>query len=163
LLATQQGMVQYATPPAAFRKERNRVDAEASPLDHYRFYLEGICHASADITNLLETGVSVVCDRYWLTTYVYHIVMGLEINAADFEGIVQPDLTILLLVSPDIQAARFLRRGLSTGDRRMINVQHQLERKYVQTLERMNIRSCMINTDNLMPQGVAQRIIAQLP
>lgn len=163
LLAAQEGMVSYATPPKAFRQQRERVDAEASPEEHYRFYLESMKIASAEISALLGAGSSVVCDRYWLTTYVYHRVMGLQVNITDFADLIMPDLTVLLLVCPDIQAERFLQRGLSAGDRRMINVQAQLEREYINALADLKLRSCAINTDHLTPQEVVRKVQSELP
>ncbi len=163
LLAAQMGMVSYATPPSAFRKERNRIDADASPHDHYLFYLEGIRLASVEIKQLLSTGASVVCDRYWLTTYVYHTIMGLSVNIDDFKNLVLPDLTVLLLVGPDVQAKRFLQRGLSVGDRRMINVQRDLEQEYVRTLAHLQIHYFSVSTDHMAPQEVVRKIITELP
>jgi thymidylate kinase len=163
LLAAQEGMIPYATPPTAYRNQRERIDAEASPEEHYRFYLDGMRVASSEISIMLAKGGSVVCDRYWFTTYVYHRVMGLDVDAADFANMIMPDLTVLLLVSKEVQAERFLKRGLSAGDRRMINVQSLLEREYIDALSRLNIKSCAINTDHLTPQQVVQKVLSELP
>ena len=162
LLSAQEGMLSYATPPDAFRKKRERIDTEAPPEEHYQFYLEGMRAASAEIRALLARDISIVCDRYWLSTYIYHRIMGLKVDIADFSDLVMPNLTILLLVGSATQANRFLQRGLSAGDRRMINVQRQLEREYIDTLAYLDIKSSSINTDHLTSQEVVQRIVSEL-
>lgn len=80
LLSKETGAVCYATPPKKLAGYRNKIDAEASPLEHYKFYLEGVRIASKEIWEMLAEGQNVICDRYWLTTYVYHKVMGVAVE-----------------------------------------------------------------------------------
>lgn len=72
LLANHLQAVYYATPPKEFLARREEVDLSASADDHYRFYLEGLRQASAEIWDLLAEGKTVIGDRYWATTYIYH-------------------------------------------------------------------------------------------
>ena len=162
LLAKQADFTLYKTPPKNISSKRDEIDAKASPIDHYRFYLDGIYTASKEIWELLALGKNVICDRYWLTTYVYHVVMGVSVNINDFSNIIQPDLTVLLLVSNNIQAKRFLERGMSTGDRRMINRQLDLAREYKRALTKFEIPQLIISTDYDCPAEVADKIQAHI-
>lgn len=158
LLAKQSESVLYKTPPKNIAAERDVVDAMASPIDHYRFYLDGIYTASKEIWEILASGKNVICDRYWLTTYVYHVVMGVSVNVEDFSAIARPDLTVLLLVSSDVQTKRFLDRGMSIGDRRMINHQLALAREYKLAISKFQIPQLIINTDHDCPAEVVEKI-----
>lgn len=158
LLAKQLDAVLYKTPPDNIIKRRDEIDANASALEHYLFYLDGIKTASTAIWDLLSSGENVVCDRYWLTTYVYHKIMGVSVNINDFSNITLPDLTVLLLVSSDIQARRFLDRGMSIGDKRMANYQVDLAREYKHMLVKEDIPQLIINTDHNCPAEVVERI-----
>ena len=162
LLAAQNDSVLYMTPPKSIYAKRDEIDAKASPFDHYRFYLDGVYTASKEIWDFLALGKDVVCDRYWLTTYVYHIVMGVSVNIDDFSNITQPDLTVLLLVSSDIQAKRFLERGMSIGDRRMINHQSELSHEYKRAITKIEMSRLVINTDRICPAEVVDKIQANI-
>jgi len=162
LLVKQTDSVLYKTPPKNIILERDKVDAKASPIDHYRFYLDGIYTASKEIWEILASGKNVICDRYWLTTYVYHIVMGVSVNVDDFLNITHPDLTVVLLVSKDTQVKRFLKRGMSIGDKRMINFQSELAREYKRALSKLEIPQLIINTDYDFPVEVAEKIQAHI-
>ncbi|MFH1745190.1 MAG: AAA family ATPase [bacterium] len=162
LFAKENNYVLYKTPPKDIILERDRVDADASPLEHYRFYLGGIHTASRDIWELLASGKNVVCDRYWPTTYIYHKVMGVDVNIDDFSDVTKPDLTVLLLVSSEIQTRRFLDRGMSIGDRRMANSQIELAREYRRVLSQLGIPQLVINTDHNSPAEVVERIQADV-
>ena len=80
-------------------------------------------------------------------------------NIDDFSNITQPDLTVLLLVSKDIQAKRFLERGMSIGDRRMVNRQLELAREYKRAITRFEIPQLIINTDHNPPGDVVEKIL----
>lgn len=162
LFAKQTDSVLYKTPPKNISPKRDEVDAKASPADHYHFYLDGIYTASKEIWEFLAAGKNVVCDRYWLTTYVYHIVMGLPVNIDDFSNITQPNLTVLLLVSKDIQAKRFLERGMSIGDRRMINHQFELAREYKRAIAKFEIPQLIIDTDYNCPNDIVEKVSAYI-
>jgi thymidylate kinase len=162
LIAKTTDFIPYKTPPKNIIQKRDEMDGQASPIEHYRFYLGGIDTASKEIWDLLAAGNNVVCDRYWLTTYVYHLVMGVSIDINDFSAITKPDLTVLLLVSNDIQAKRFLERGMSIGDRRMANRQHELAREYKKALSKFDIPQLIINTDYDSPTEVVEKIMTQV-
>jgi dTMP kinase/UMP-CMP kinase 2 len=156
------GFVSYKTPPKSISAKRDAIDANATPIDHYHFYLNGIQIASREIEQLLSVGKNVVVDRYWLSTYVYHVVMGLVVKIDDFSDIVKPDLTVLLTVSNGIQAKRFIERGMSIGDRRMINRQAELDSEYKKAVKKFVTPRMIISTDDSSPMDIFCKIKSEL-
>jgi dTMP kinase len=144
----------YSTPPECYRGVREKVDRDASAEVHYAFYLDAVHEASREISLMLKDGENVVCDRYWATTYIYHKAMGLNISLEDFRGIVQPDFTVLLSVNSDVQIVRLLQRGMSAGDRRMLEKQPVLLDLYVDFLKRqknfLHIDTSFLSQDRIL-------------
>lgn len=162
LLANHLQATYYATPPREFLLRREQVDLSASADDHYRFYLEGTRQASTEIWELLAEGKTVVGDRYWASTYIYHLVMGATVSRDDFKGIVLPDVTVLLGVSPDVQSARLIHRGMSAGDRRMLNQQEDLAREFRRFLVAEEKHLVAIDTSHLTPSEVMTQVLAEI-
>ena len=162
LLAQRLGAVFYQTPAKSKAIERQRVDANATAEEHYRYYLKDLFEVAAEISAELAAGRIVVCDRFKLTTKVYHRVMGVSVNDADFAGLLLPDVIVYLTVEKDIQAKRFLVRGLSAGDRRMINRQADLVSEYETSLRDEKCKIIRINTSYLDKAEVVERIVANL-
>lgn len=162
LFSRKSGFELYSTPPKKFIEKRTIIDAEASAYEHFRFYSEALRIASDEIWELLSSGKNVICDRYWLSTIVYHRVMGLKVQKTDIGEIVDPDLTILLLVGEDVQAKRLLERGMSEGDRRMINHQLEIAREYKRIVSEGRFPAEIINTDHFEPQEIVDRIMTSI-
>lgn len=162
LLTNHFQAVYYATPPKKFLARREDMDLNANANDHYRFYLDGIHHASVEIGSLLADGQIVVVDRYWASTYVYHIAMGATVSREDFEGIAFPDITVLLTVSSEVQADRLIKRGMSAGDRRMLNQQEALSREFKKLLVDENGHSVVVDTSYLTPTEVITQVLAEI-
>lgn len=159
MLSRRLGWIPYSTPPSSLRARRTQIDAFASNEEHYRFYLEGIRLASSELSEFPEAA-RVIIDRYWLTTYVYHAVMGVEVNIRDFDNILQGDVTFLLRVNSDEQMRRLTRRGMSVGDVRMLQQQGQLREVYEGLIGSLGL--IPIDTDNLTPEEVCEVIISKL-
>jgi thymidylate kinase len=159
ILADRLGAVLYKTPPKAISWNRDKIDAVASPMEHYRFYLNGIKIASGEIQSLIAAGKKVVCDRYMLTTYVYHIIMGVEVDLKDFADVIRPHMTFLLLVGRNEQAKRFLQRGMSIGERRIINRQQELAQGFLKSVAAISSPFLAINTDGQSPIEVAEQAL----
>jgi len=162
LLTNQLHAVYYQTPPKEFLSRREEVDLNASSDDHYHFYLDGIRQASAEILELLSEGKTVIGDRYWASTYVYHLVMGASVSREDFKQFALPDVTVLLVVSPDVQACRFTQRGMSAGDRRMLNQQETLGRDFKRILVAEQKQLITIDTSHLTPLEAVTRVLAKI-
>jgi thymidylate kinase len=146
VLVQKLGAIPYSTPPAKYLVDRHRVDELASPEEHYRFYRDGIYDASAEIEELLHNGKTVVCDRYWLTTYTYHRIMGVRVSADDFKSVVAPDLTVILALSHSMQVERMTQRGLSAGDHRMIDKQREIASAFYNDAIDLDIPFIVIDT-----------------
>ncbi len=162
ILAERLGAMAYATPPRAYLQRRDVVDKVASAEEHYRFYRDGIYEASKEIATMLQGGNKVVSDRYWLTTYTYHRIMGVPVPKGDFAAVVQPDLTVILSLNPDTQMERLLHRGASTGDIRLIDKQQELARAFYQDALELSIPFIIIDTGRFSPNQCADIIVAAL-
>lgn len=136
----------YATPPQKYRKYRDEVDRSATPKDHYNFYRESVLEASDEIGFLVRQGRNVICDRYWISTVTYHEVMGLRIDQDDFRKIIKPDLTVLLVTMPGEQIRRMVARGMSAGDRRLLDKQQEISTRLFQNLVLSNTPFISIDT-----------------
>ena len=162
LVANHLQAVYYATPPKEFLSRREEVDLNASADAHYRFYLDGIRRASVEIEEFLSAGKTVISDRYWATTYAYHVVMGASVSKGDFEGIVLPTMTVFLTASPEVQACRFALRGMSAGDRRLLNQQEDLSRELKKLLMEEEKRLVTVDTSSLTLSQVTARVLAEI-
>lgn len=146
ILSKKLGGYAYATPPAKYRQYREQVDREATPEQHFAFYRDAVIDASQEIEQLEAENKTVVCDRYWISTVTYHQVMGLEIDLKEFSKIKKPDLTILLSASKETQISRMLVRGMSAGDRRMLDEQTKIAQGLFQNLVFTESKFIAINT-----------------
>lgn len=162
VLSERIGATAYATPPKKYLQMRERVDKSASAEEHYRFYRDGIYDASDEIGAMLRDGSKVVSDRYWLTTYVYHHVMGVPVSKSDFMSIAQPDLTVVLALNHDVQIERMLRRGMSVGDRRVLDKQQEIARAFYQITLELGIPFIIIDTQRFSPNRCADIVVAAL-
>lgn len=67
---------------------------------------------SRQMADILNQGITVVCDRYALSSWVYQgIELPLEWVKGLSDPLLQPDLTILLDIDPEIAAGRRAKRG----------------------------------------------------
>ena len=162
ILADRLKATAYSTPPKKYLQMRERVDKSASPEEHYRFYRDGIYDASEEIDAMLKNGQRVVSDRYWLTTYTYHQVMGATVSKEDFMSIVQPTLTVILALNYELQVERLLRRGMSAGDRRVLDKQREIAEAFCQNVLALNIPFIVIDTKLHIPGKCADIVIAAL-
>lgn len=86
-----------------------------SPLARMLFYSATVVAAADAISDALTAGCSVVVDRYWLSTVVYHRVMGSPCVLDEVAGALPiPDYTFFLRAPLEIRARRIHGRGLTT-------------------------------------------------
>lgn len=100
-LATALNAELLATPDASLKKARPIIDAayENQPLARQLFYASSVLHLSEKVKELIKEGQTVVVDRYWLSTQVYHSwkCNGQHLQLIEVEKNIQPpDLTIYL-------------------------------------------------------------------
>ena len=160
-LATAMKAVLYKTPPEHMREEQNMVNATATDAEHYRYFTSVVQAASEEIA-ILATTRNIVIDRYWVTTVVYHRVMGIQAELADMGNILMPDFIVYLTVSPEVQAKRMKGRGMSPGDKRMDGRQHLLRKVYDEVLATQG-NVIYVDTSNITPEQVISLILAQAP
>lgn len=160
ILAEKLGAISYATPPQKYLAFRERVDKSAPPEEHYRFYRDGIYDASDEIGVLLANGGKVVSDRYWLTTYTYHQAMGVSVSIDDFRSIIMPDLTVILALNHEIQSERMLHRGLTVGDRRVLDKQREISALFYKNALEFNLSFVVVDTRRFSPEACAEIVIA---
>lgn len=90
-----------ATPDTSLKKARPIIDAayENQPLARQLFYASTVIHLSEKIKGIIKEGGTVVVDRYWLSTQVYHSwkCKGQHLQLLEVEKNIQPpDLTVYL-------------------------------------------------------------------
>lgn len=89
---------------------------KSSPLARMMFYGATVAAAAVMIREALAAGRSVVIDRYWLSTVVYHRVMGSPCMLDEVAGALpHPDFTVFLHAPLEIRAQRVRTRGLTTA------------------------------------------------
>jgi len=122
-----------STPMGPFRNAREVIDRQNRfPLARFYFYLAGVVHASGMITALLKKS-SVVCDRYFLTSYCYHKSIGAHPLPPSKSIILRrPDFTFLITCAEKKRRFRLARRGFSFNDEeeRRLHVERRFLREY---------------------------------
>lgn len=159
LVAKALGFVPYATPPKEYMERREEIDLGGSPRQKFNFFREGLTVAAAEIQQLLSAGKSVICDRYWMTTYVYHKVIGVQVAEDDFASLLQPDLTIMLTASPEHQLQRLIERGMSINDTQMVPRNQQLRQEYDELFSKELFANKNVATDNRSAKQVANHVV----
>lgn len=154
LLATRLEATPYATPPKKYREVRTKIDKNSSAEECYKFYRDGIYHASEEIAEILKRNGKIVCDRYWLTTYTYHQIMGVDVSKEDFQYIVIPILTIILSLNHEVQLNRMIQRGLSVGDRKSLDKQKDISAAFFRNALDFNIPFVVIDTQRFLQKLV---------
>lgn len=162
MVATRCNGITYATPPEKYRKLRKQVDTSSSLWKHYDFYRDAVTEASAEISALLSSGKTVVCDRYWLSTLVYHRAGKMILDGSDFSELVQPDLTVLLLVGQEEQVKRYRNRGMESGNN-VDGFQVEINNLYWTALIESKLPFIVINTDHYSLEHIADTIVTALP
>jgi thymidylate kinase len=101
----------YKTPNNCFTKFKQEIDARANPLERYCFYRLATQVDSMQIKQLLKT-TSVICDRYYQSTYAYHVVMDPRIEEIYSDtGILKPDLSFIFNARSEIRDQRIQKRA----------------------------------------------------
>ena len=162
MIAVRCDGVSYATPPEKYRKLRKCVDTESSLQKHYEFYRDAVTEASAEIGSILSSGKAVICDRYWLSTLVYHRAGDMVLDGSDFSKLIQPDLTVLLLVGQAEQLRRYNGRKIDTGND-VASIQTKINNLYWVALVESKLPFIIINTDCFSLEQCADIIISALP
>lgn len=162
ILAQKLDAISYATPPKKYLDLRTHIDKNSTDEESYNFYKSGIYDASNEISALLNGGNKVVCDRYWLSTYSCHQVIGVPVAISDFKSVVSPTLTVILALNHQVQVDRMIHRGMSVGDRRLLDKQRDITAAFYRNALEFNIPFIMIDTQRFLPEACAEIIIRAL-
>lgn len=162
-LATALNAILYKTPPEHLRAEQDRINATATNAEHYSYFTRVVQTASDELT-VLAAIRNVVVDRYWMTTVVYHRVMGISAELADMGNILMPDFTVYLTVSPEVQAKRMNGRGMSPGDKRMDGRQHLIRSAYDSLIVGQSQSNVIrVDTSEITPEQIVALILSGIP
>lgn len=162
VLAAKIGATLFSTPTEKYRRVREQVDEKANAEEHYRFYRDSVYDVADEINSAIQAGRRVVCDRYWLSTYTSHHLLGVEVSRNDFIHIVQPDLTVLLTLNLGIQITRMLRRGMSVGDKKALGQQSELALEFYQNLLEFSMPFIALDTGRFLPECCAEIVARAL-
>lgn len=162
-LAKILGGVIYKTPPESMRAEQDVVNTSFTDEEHYEYFKRVILVASQELKQMVQQNpeVPIIVDRYWMTTVVYHRVMGIEADLSDFGEILMPDVTVYLTVEPEVQNQRFGVRGKSPGDLRMDGRMDKIRLFYNQVIESSE-KVCVIDTSYITRNEVIQLVISNI-
>jgi thymidylate kinase len=140
---------------------RKQVDTSSNPQKHYDFYRDAVTEASLEIGAMLSSGKTVVCDRYWLSTLVYHRAGKMVLDGSDFSDLVRPDLTVLLLVGPEEQVRRYSERGVEGGNN-VDGFQAEINNLYWTALAESKLPFIVVNTDYYSMEQITNIVVAAL-
>jgi len=107
------------------RREQNMVNTAASD-ERFEF--------DADFVGREDLPRGVFKKRLDFLAYCFHPRRDLHLVAAVIGTIIMPELTVYLIVSPEVQAKRMGLRGMSPGDRRMVGKQDVIREKYAEII-----------------------------
>lgn len=163
LLAEHLGVNLLKCPPEELGNVRGLFDED--DVAHKLFYAASNKLVSAKVAELMASGVSVVCDRFWLSTKVYSSVRKSDIGLDDFERcLVQPDFTIYLHLDETIRQQRMTRRGaMDAIDERSVKDVARLRAAYDDELSKpFSGQVLRIDTGAGSPEELVQSILAQI-
>lgn len=116
-LADALGAVLLRTPQDLDSATRTTMETHCarSVLARMLFYSATVAAAAVDIRAILASGRSVVIDRYWLSTVVYHRVMGALCQLDEVaKHLPYADFTLFLHAPLEVRASRVRSRGQAT-------------------------------------------------
>ena len=156
------------TPTPAMRVYRDEIissfggSQEACQL----FYLSTVFAASREVRTLLGQGLSVVLDRYFLSTQAYAAFRGSALLLDDLGDLLHPaNLTVFLEAPLAVRHARLIERGESAADRETLAPDADA---YLRKAHRRRAglkvigRFLSIDTSLLSPEAVAGQVVDEL-
>lgn len=157
------------TPPEVFRPVRSEIEAAVAhhPLARTLFYAATVAMASDRARQVLESGRSVVLDRYWLSTVAYARLRGVKNRFASITAdFLRPHATIYLHARTAVRRQRLAGRASGTAeDQRTLDraTERALDRSYRQ-LGRNPLagRFLVLDVSDLNPTQATQAIVHQL-
>lgn len=162
LLAEKISAYYYKTPSGIFEKICTSIDVSVDPYARFIFYLGATLYASEEIKNIV-TRQPVVCDRYLLSTIIYHEAMGVDISSIIQKppAILAPDHYIHLYADENTRTQRLLGRNFLSPSDSALEKNKELQRQihYGFTKSPGMIH---IDTSLISPEEVCVRILENI-
>ena len=162
LLAEKMSAYYYKTPSGIFEKVRTTIDISVDPYTRFIFYLGGTLYASEKIKKIV-TYQPVVCDRYILSTIIYHEAMGVNISSIIQKQptILAPDYYIYLYTDENTRTQRLISRNvISPSDIALENnkeLQRRIHYEFIKSPGMIHIDTSLIS-----PEEVCDRILKNI-
>ncbi|MEK7478263.1 MAG: AAA family ATPase [Patescibacteria group bacterium] len=116
LLVERLNGIYITTPSSIFQTGRVLVDKSADPIARFLFYLAGVYQTSIEIAEIIGSGQTIVCDRYYHSTVCSNRAAGLDVEIPQFVNLIQPDFTFLVTCEQNIRLSRLSKRGMGIND-----------------------------------------------
>lgn len=123
-VAARLGGVATNTPGDALRSVSDAVLDGLGENQESRclYYAASVVARGEEARRMVDQGVPVVMDRYWLSTISYARARGVTASLGDVEAIVPPpDLTVLLVLDEAERRRRLECRGFTVADRETLD------------------------------------------
>ncbi|MCG8619099.1 MAG: dTMP kinase [Desulfobacterales bacterium] len=126
-----------------------------------------LVHPETGVKALVDNGTTVVCDRYYFSSYAYHaqyIDMDWVIEANRLNAdILRPDATLFIDVEPDTCLQRIQARSERLDIYEKIDIMKQVRANYFSAFHRLKDQETVIIVDgNAGPEDVADRVWDQV-
>ncbi len=155
------GFCYYKSPGGIFAELSKRLNPSIGAIDKYEFFYRATQNDSIIIKEQLKTS-SVICDRFYPSTYSYHVAMNHDIDAIYRKsgqiGILQPDFIFILTANFEIRNKRIVERAKNSNIKENISLDHL---NYLNNVDKVfqSLGFPIIDTSNLTVKMVAQNII----
>lgn len=159
------------TPDGDLLEHRERIlnSFEGSQEAAHLLYLASVASASAKITKYLDSGESVVLDRYLLSTQVYAEFRGSTLQIEDSVAYVlrSADLTVFLDAPFDVRCARVRSRSqiVANDDAQTLvaDADSSLRKGYMRRLEsRIVGRALVLDSSSLTTERVTEVVAREV-
>ncbi len=122
----------YSTPPnlPIFSELRKLVEKIGDAYMDYLFFMIGNYYASLDIKHRLLEGKSIVCDRYYYSTLVFHqLVRRVDQVPEDISDIIKPDFLFFLTANDQERQDRIMKKRGFASHKDILSLDSGLAKK----------------------------------
>ena len=167
LLAKELGGVFWNTPGPLLRTLSPKILScfHEHQLSKCLFYTASVLSAGQKARTMVESGTTVIIDRYWLSTISYARARGMDVCLDSIENqIVCPDVSIVLELEESERKARLFARGMTSCDMETLDFSFRTTIWKEMRKHRSNGLGAthIINTTGLSPQETCRKIISVL-
>ncbi len=126
-----------------------------------------LVHPETGIRKLMDQGKTIVCDRYYFSSYAYHaqyIDMDWVIQANSLNAdILRPTATLFINVDPDVCIQRIQASRESLEIYEKIDIMKKVRDNYFKAFDRLKHQEAVIIIDgNDTPENVAEKVWDQV-